>query len=293
MKWLIGVDLQDKAAGALQFAGWLRDHAVSGTTLSFLPVHALEEPYLLQALRHTHLSDVEQKSAADAQVQLEHAGFGPATSTTVARGVAADEVLVRQFDAAGADVLLIGRQAPKDERTFVRLGRVARRLVRRLPCPLVVVPPDLRSEQIGRGPIILATDLEETCGSAASFARRVAHQVGRPLVVAHVVSDAVETARYLPSATVDQFLSQVGLERDRDLRVWLRGHKLEDAAAVVAHGDVVARLSSIAEAEHAPLIVVGSRGLGTIERLFATSVGTDLSCWAGCAVAMVPPTWAI
>jgi len=292
MKWIIGVDLRETATGALQFSQWLARLAGRSAGHTFVPVHVLEESYLLQILRYAHEEEVETRALTDARAQLLRAELASvAEPVKVVRGLVADEALVRELDASRADALVIGRQAPSHERHFVRLGRVARRLVRQLPCPIIVAPPDLRADQIGTGPILLATDLEETCASAARFAQRIARAAHRPIVVAHVIPHEIESARYVPTTTVEQFYSQVGLDRQRDLERWKATHGLADAAAVVAHGDVVARLTAIAETEATPLIVCGSRGLGALERVFVTSIATDLSCWAGCAIAIVPPSW--
>ncbi|HET6582000.1 MAG TPA: universal stress protein [Nannocystaceae bacterium] len=291
MKWIVGVDLRETATGALHFSQWLARHASRPARHVFVPVHVLEESYLLQVLRYTHEADVEARALADARAQLARAELDAITEPIkITRGVVADEALVRELDAERADALVIGRQAPSHERHFVRLGRVARRLVRGLPCPIVVAPPDLRVDAIGQGPIVLATDLEETCGAAAKFAHRLALATGRGLVVAHVIPHEIESARYVPTTTIEQFYSQVGLDRQRDLQHWKATHGVAEAASVVAHGDIVARLTAIAEVEGAPMIVCGSRVLGTLERVFATSVATDLSCWAECAIAIVPPT---
>lgn len=293
MKCIIGVDLRETAAGALHYAAWLASTRPD-TPPTLVPVHVLEEAYLLQVLRHAHLEAVERLALDSAVAQVRSAGLEEhAEPVRVVRGAAAEDALVREFDAAHADLLVIGRQAPSTERNLVRLGRVARRLVRTLPCPLVVVPPDLRAESIGKGPIMLATDLDDTSAAAARFARRLAEATGRPLVVAHVVPQDVDADRYLPSATVDQFLSQIGLDRESDLQAWMNTHHLAGHPAVVAHGDVLTRLSSMAEMEGTPTIVCGSRGLGTVERVFVASIGSDLACWAGCAVAIVPPAWGV
>jgi nucleotide-binding universal stress UspA family protein len=292
MKWIVGVDLRETATGALQFAQWLARHAVRPARHSFVPVHVLEESYLLQVLRYAHEADVEARALADATHQVERAELrASAEPPRITRGIAADDALVRELETERGDAIVIGRQAPSHERHFVRLGRVARKLVRRLPCPVVVAPPDLRADRIGTGPIVLATDLEETCGSAVRFSQRLSHATGRPIVVAHIIPHELESARYVPSTTIEQFYSQVGLDRQRDLEHWRATHGLADAATVVAHGDIVARLTSIAEVEGAPMIVCGSRGLGTVERIFTTSIATDLSCWAECAIAIVPPAW--
>jgi nucleotide-binding universal stress UspA family protein len=291
MKWLIGVDLRETATGALHFASWLA-RVLPEAKPTLLPVHVLEESYLLQVLRHTHIDAVETLALAGTVAQLDRVGIGGlAAPARVVRGIEASDTLVREFDAEHADALVIGRQAQSTDRRIVRLGRIARRLVRRLPCPIVVVPPDLRLDAIGGGPIVLATDLDETSGSAAKFALRLAAATGRPIVVANVVGDDGEASRMLPTESNAELLAQLGLERQAELTAWMNRHGLGGMRSIVAYGDVLGRLTSILAAEGAPLAVCGSRGLGAVERVFIASVGTDLACWAGCAVAIVPPTW--
>ncbi|NJK31386.1 MAG: universal stress protein, partial [Deltaproteobacteria bacterium] len=68
------------------------------------------------------------------------------------------------------DALLVGRRARRDEDPIVRLGEVTRRVVRKLPAPVIVVPPDFGDDArdlLGSGPIILATDLSDHCIAAA------------------------------------------------------------------------------------------------------------------------------
>jgi nucleotide-binding universal stress UspA family protein len=292
IKWIVGMDLRDTATGALQFARWLVTNASAKDRHEIVPVHVLEESYLMQVLRHAHLEGIETQAEATANDELTRAELrADAAPARIVRGMVAEERLVAELDAEHGDALVIGRQAPSGERHFVRLGRVARRLVRRLPAPIVVVPPDLRVETIGTGPILLAVDLSDNDASAAKFAMRLAASVGREVTVVHILDHDGEGRRYLPATTVDQFLAQAGLEREHDLQAWKAAHHLEHAPSIVAYGDIVARLVAIAQAENAPLIVCGSRGMGELERVFVASIASELSCWAGCPIAIVPPTW--
>lgn len=291
-KWIVGLDLRDTATGALQFARWLVLHASAKDHHEIVPVHVLEESYLLQVLRHAHIADVERIAESTAIEELTRAGLrATAAAPRIVRGIVAEDRLVAELDAERGDALVIGRQAPSAERHFVRLGRIARRLVRRLPAPIVVVPPDLRAETLGTGPVLLAVDPADDDGSAAKFATRLAASIGRTVTVVHVVDIAVDGQRYIPASTVGQLLAQLGLEHERDLDAWKARHHLTGSPSIVAQGDVVARLVAIAQAENAPLIVCGSRGMGTLERVFVASIASELSCWAGCAVAIVPPRW--
>ena len=93
-------------------------------------------------------------------------------------------LLLALMIGAAASGLVIGRAAERGSRAVVRLGRVARRVLRRLPCPVVVVPPDLSA--VADGPILLATDLDVASASAVTFARDLAARHGRELKVVHV-----------------------------------------------------------------------------------------------------------
>ena len=86
--------------------------------------------------------------------------------------------------AEGAAGLVIGRAARAGEESFVRLGPVARRLLRRLPGPVVVAPRDLMA--VPPGPILLATDLGDATAAALPFAQRLAARHGRPLELVHI-----------------------------------------------------------------------------------------------------------
>ena len=54
----------------------------------------------------------------------------------------------------------------------LRQRRLARRLLRRLPCPVVVVPPDLRLDEIPDGPVGALTDLAPDPLAALPVRRR-------------------------------------------------------------------------------------------------------------------------
>lgn len=286
------MDLRDTATGALQFAGWLMTNASAKDRHEIVPVHVLEESFLLQVLRHEHLAAIQALAEATAMDELAAAQLRDvAQRPRIVRGTVAEERLVAERDAERAEAIIIGRQAPSDERSLVRLGRVARRLVRRLPAPIVVVPPDLRASTIGEGPILLAIDLADDDASAANFATRLAASVGRDVAVVHVMDYDLAAPRYLPPKSFARFLAQAGVDRARELEAWKAEHHLADAPTIVAQGDVVSRLAAVAQTHGAPVIVCGSRGLSALQRVFVASVASELSCWAGCAVAIVPPGW--
>jgi nucleotide-binding universal stress UspA family protein len=267
----------------VSFASWLRR---AGAEHEVIGVHVLEEEFLLDVLRREHLEAVEKEVKFRASKVLENTGlqFG---DDSVKLGSSAPFILSQEAHRLGADALILGRQARTDDQRWIRLGKVARKLVRELPCPLVIVPPEF--ERMPPGPVMLATDLGPESESAADFARRVAQSTRRPLTVAHVVSSYDDGGAFIPAATLQQFYNQLGLERERDLEGWANAQGLGDAPRAVGIGDPVTRLIGMAAQESAALIVVGSRRLSTVERVFSASVGTDLARHASCPVAIVPP----
>jgi nucleotide-binding universal stress UspA family protein len=178
----------------------------------------------------------------------------------------------------------VGRIAPSTGAVVPRLGQVARRVVRGLGHPVIVVPPDLTQGWIDSRAVVAATDLRDDAVAAVRFAGRLAAETGLELVVVHVAP-----------ATSVPFDSKQAVLRPRDeapppaeVERWMDLHGLAPARARVVQGDVAAALVDVARHEHAALVVVGSRRLSRVEHLFTSSVGTDLARSCDRAVAIVP-----
>lgn len=289
MDWLVGMDLSDRGQGALGYSRWLHGVLPAGQD-RFVGVHVLEEVELRQLLRYHHLAEVEERAATAADRVVKAAGAeGALAERRVIYGRSAEEALADLAQQSGVRALVIGRQARRGEKRIVRLGRVARRLLRTLPSPVVVVPPDLRSEAVGDGPVLLAAGTDADSVGAAAFARQLAADLGRPLAVAHVVpSDDYLAAEMVPSGVAGQFFRDLREDHERNLAVWMRTHGLGGVPYHVSEGSVVDRLADTARSERAPIIVCGSRGLGLGMRLFSSSVATDLAAACEVPVAVVP-----
>lgn len=289
MKWSIGLDLRPTGRGALAFVRWLRAHLNAPEQHVFAAVHAVEEASLLQSLRFEHMHDLELRVQAAAEQELVLAGLSDTVEGPhIVADSTAEQVLTEECDTLGAQAIVIGRRASTNAHEIVRLGRVARRLLRVLPAPTIVVPGDLQPEQFGDGPIMLATDLEPSSAGAARFALELSRQLGRGIVVAHVIPHFDTAAMLVPAATIEQLYSQLGLAQSKSLDGWMRTNGLGDAASAITTGDVIGRLLGIAERERCPILVSGSRKLSLAERLFNASIGATLAGHAKCAVAVVP-----
>lgn len=260
MKWLVGIDLDRRAAGALQMATWLR----RSDGERCVGAHVFE-PELRPLLRKVLVEQAVASTRQEIQALVEQLdGPNPFSAIDVLVADSPEDGLAHHACTQGHDVLLIGRIALRASDALVRLGPVARRLLRRLPIPVAVAPPDLACVDVGAGAIVLASDLTSASDAAAVFARSVATSLGRELLVVHV-------GRALA-----------------DLDAWIDERSLGGVRRVAIGGELVDSLLSTAQKEQAPMIVCGSRRLSLGQRIFTTSVGTELARLADRTVVVVP-----
>lgn len=290
MRWLVGLDLRERSRGAAHLACWLAAASRAGGD-EVRALHVLEEEHLRMLLRWHHLDEVVAGARRAAEEALGAEGLAARIhEVEVARGADAEGALEEAAAAWRADALVVGRAAGREGRHLVRLGRVARRLLRAPGLPVLVAPPDLREEHLGSGPVAALTDLGEGSAAACRFAARLAERLGRPLAVAHAVPRPEDfAAPYLPGASVGELARAGREEGERALAGWLDAEGLRPAATALLRGPAVEAGLSWAEAERAPLVVVGTRRLSALERVAVASVSTELAAVSPIPVAVVPP----
>jgi nucleotide-binding universal stress UspA family protein len=284
-KWIVGLDLNERCRGALRFAAWLAKQG--GDRL--VALHVLEEDHLLAALRYHHIDEVRGLARKAADAAIDEAGVrSSVASLEVLEGRRADETLVAARTYHHCDGIIIGRNAPRAGIRPVRLGRVARRVLRALPSPVFVVPPDLST--IGAGPVVVGCDLEDDGGSKVAFARDFADRFGRMLELVHVspVPDA-HGAQFWPEETIAKIRAEHARNSEKRLAQWAAANGLAAATRTVRLGSVGDALVELARARDAIAIITGSRRLSLLERWLVTSAGSDLAGHATCPVVVVPP----
>lgn len=288
-KWILGLDLREGAEGPLVFAGWLCTQLGAMQSIVLEPIHVIEENEIGLLARADKREQVI--SLAEDAVARTLARAGVTSGLSNARLVEVgepEEVLASA--AREADGLIIGRLAPRDKGRLFRLGSVARRLLRTLPAPTLVVPPDLHRQQIGKGPIILACDLQEDSISATRFALLMADCLSRELVLAHVVPMPYAwSAGYLSPDVVDRICVDMRAQGEDALERWAVKQGIPSLRRVVREGIPFDELTYLARHEDALMLVTGSRKLKVLERIFVASVGAELAASASCTVAVVPP----
>lgn len=274
--WIVGIDIDGTCDGALAWARWIHEHTTPQVPI--VGVHAVHHGELAHMLERAVHDIVLRAGAAEVVSQV-----------AVLHGDNPTEILTAAIPLHGAAGLLIGRRAPLEGRAVVRLGRVARRLLRTLPAPVVVAPPDLRIESIGDGPIVVAVDAGPGSAEAVTFARRMAQSLDKEVVAVRVAPTVDDFGpQFLTEPSRRTIQAELRANAEKELDFWGRSRGLHGMRALVLQGSAVPTLTEFARREGAPLLVCGTRPLGRVARLFSASVGRELAASAGTAVAVVP-----
>ncbi len=276
--FVFGLDLTYTSQGALAFGAWLR---------ATLGPDQVEAVHVIAAREGSALRDQRLQRA---QLLIhEHLGGSGHTRTFARIEVRAADAIVEGLAEVEsfARALVLGRRARTGERALVHLGPVARKLLRGLPLPMIVVPPELQSAALG-GPIMLATDLGAPSAAAARFAEQLARECQRELVVVHVAE--VHHNEYVDERDPDWLARSEQFRREAaaDLDRWADRQNLSAARPIALCGSPVELLLELVEQERPSLLVLGSRRLTTTERLFTTSTASTMAAYAPCPVAVVP-----
>ncbi len=284
-RWLVGLDLIPENTGVFRVSSWLR---ASEPEAQAIGVHVVETGLF------RFLGERVPTILAGARERIDEAvaeAGGGVDLFAKLEAVSADTAERGLMDAAirhGARALLIGRWSRRGERSVVKLGRVARRILRALPVPVIVTPPDLLRSDIGAGPILLATDLSANSAAAARFAVDLAERTARPLVVAYVGIPRSHAALYVLDEEMEGLIEGHKREVEAAARAWASANLPGDPEVKVAFGEIESELLGLAEGLSASMIVCGSRGLSLAERIFASSTASNLAGLAPCPVAVVP-----
>lgn len=285
MRWLVGLDLR-WSEGAVRFAAWLARRG--GAEQQVLGVHVVEDRELGVVLRYREREEIAERGRAAIARRMEAAG-APALATTVIVGGSADGRLGELARERGYDAIVIGRAARAGEHRLVRLGRVARRLLRRLPVPVVVVAPDLAEGDLGEGPVVALTRMTLPSVEIARFADRLGCALALRRAAVHVISDPRDATPYgLPEDALERLRNADAKAAHAELDAWLAAHGIAVDERAVLLGGVVEEASAFAARTRAPLLVAGARRVSGAEGVVEGSLARELAASAWAPVAVVP-----
>ncbi len=287
MKWLLGLDLRERCGGTLQLARFLKD---KGAAQNIQAVHVVEDIQRVIFSAANPRSEVSDLVTARLQEVLQRENAADIVDDPkLFEGQKPENVLLEIAEGGSVDAVLVGRAAPRDETSMIRLGRVTRRLLRSLPVPTIVTPPDLSYDDIGEGPVMLSTCTGNDSDGAARFAESLAKALGRELLLVHVAPMPVGWGgENLPEETLQYAWSEYGASAQRALERWAGTHGFQEVRSVIGGGWVPGEVGRIAKKEKACIVVCGSRKLGAVSRIFTSSVGSEIAAQLPVPVAIVP-----
>lgn len=136
--------------------------------------------------------------------------------------------------------------------------------------------------------VLVAVDGSEHSNKAVRYACAIGPPLGAEVVLLHVVPMVVSATPYHDTVSDQPFLSlqKVGediLERAKRLANQC-GCEVID---MISHGDPATRIIDIAAERGVSFIIIGSRGVSGIKRLFTGSISDKVSKSASCPVMIV------
>lgn len=288
-KVIVGLDLKGRCHGALawlsaiehRYPGALQSDAVhASTSLNTQILGKIVGEDEMQARVLTRLHQVCKAQAPNLDLGIE-----------VLQDQELPESLEFYAERHNADLLVLGRVAPKNPTPFIRLGSVTRNILQSLMLPTIVVPSDYEVQDFRPGPIMVAVDGTDTSNAALAFGRCWSERLQRKLFLAHVLpNDSFLGEDWLAPQEQHKARTQLRTQSQTQIDLWLRRQGQQDARLELAQGDTFQELRYLATHHEACMVVTGSRCLDTSERLFSTSMSSALAASCDRPVAVVPST---
>jgi nucleotide-binding universal stress UspA family protein len=222
-----------------------------------------------------------------AKVALGQAATGPSTTfhQALVYGPIAS-TLAQQARRWRADLILLGSRGASDIKGFL-LGSVSRRVASMAPCSVLVVKEPCSALRH----VTIAVDDSKHSRAAAKFLRsQILPDSATVTILSSAQSPVTDlAARYLSASQLSDLIQPV-MERTTKLVNSLRDDFIKEgltATTAVQMDHVIDTIVKHVEADHADLLVVGSRALTKSERLHLGSVSESLLRHAPCSVLIV------
>lgn len=222
-----------------------------------------------------------------AKVALGQAATGPSTTfhQVLVYGPIAS-TLAQQARRWRADLILMGSRGASDIKGFL-LGSVSRRVASMAPCSVLVVKEPCSALRH----VTIAVDDSKHSRAAAKFLRsQILPDSATVTILSSAQSPVTDlAARYLSASQLSDLIEPV-MERTTKLVNSLRDDFIKEgltATTAVQMDHVIDTIVKHVEADHADLLVVGSRALTKSERLHLGSVSESLLRHAPCSVLIV------
>lgn len=278
---------------AVAVAGWYHASLTLVHVWPFVPVVAYPPGSGVVPSPPPLRADDRDRLAADLRRLAGEAGADPASTVDVVEGETAREIL-RVAGAMPADLIVMGSHGRSGFERLL-LGSVTEKVVRRALCPVLTVPPPADGAEPGAPVrftrIACAIDFSDCSTMALRYALSLAQKAGARLTLVHVIEASPpgpEVEDAAPSARRGFEASLATAERRA--RAQLESLIRDDGRAggpvdtVVATGKPYREILRVAGEARADLLVAGTHGRGTVDRMLFGSTAQHLVRQASCPV---------
>ena len=256
-------------------------HVVANAPAMDLPPPSLDQPGRLR---------IEQAMRDIAAYVAPSAAFDCA----VVEAESAPAGILEQLDSSGADLLVLGSHGRSGLQRFF-LGSVTEKVIRKAPCPTLVVPPrapDLDAGTwVGFRQILCPVDFSDSSLAALARALSVAGKTGAHLTLLHVIEIPPELREPAVAAGLDVDRVRAAAEADalRRLRALIpdRSQMRSLVDTSVEEGRAYREVLRTAADRNADLIVMGVHGRGAVDLLMFGSTTHQVVRQAQCPVLIV------
>ncbi|MFW9789163.1 MAG: universal stress protein [Candidatus Thorarchaeota archaeon] len=136
--------------------------------------------------------------------------------------------------------------------------------------------------------ILVAVDGSEHSLKAVRYACAMGPSLGAEIVLLHVVPMLVSATPYHDTVSDQPFLALQKVGEDILARAKTVASDLNcQVIDMISHGDPAAKIIDIASERGTDIIILGSRGLSGIRRLFVGSISDKVASHAHCPVMIV------
>ena len=208
--------------------------------------------------------------------------------------------ILAQAQALTADLIVIGSHGRTGFERLL-LGSVTEKVVRKSPCPIMIVPPHAPEAQGqslthgGQPRIVCAIDFSETSLGALEYAISLAEETDATLTLLHAIEVPPELLEHLP--VPDDFnverchaaAEAACLQRLREL-VPASVRNYCQVTTAVREGAAYRQILRVSEEQAADLIVMGVHGRGAVDLMLFGSNSARVIRAATCPVLIVPST---
>ena len=221
-----------------------------------------------------------------------HVAGGVAFTPVLAEAPGIEDEIAAQVNALHADLLVVGSHG-RSGFQHVLLGSVAEKIVRKAPCPVMVVPPrDATTvSDVSFKKIVCPVDFSETSLAALEYALSLAEESDSRLTLVYALELPPELHALPTSEGVDVDAVRAAAQADALTRlralIPVNARAYCTVETIVADGKAHRAVLATARETHADLIVMGVSGHGALDRWVFGSNTASVMRAAACPVLIV------